>query len=307
MRFERANAAVSVAAVIFAAVTSATFAGCASSPKTDSTQVLALAVAPANPTITQGGSLAFTATAFLVDGEAKDVSKDPDTKWSSTNSSIVSIDSFGNADGVSAGQAEIIASRGNLNSPPQLVTVQSGPVPTATPTPAPPATHMLISEVMYDSPGTEPDSEYVELHNPTASAVSLQGWSLGDHGDLMANPHVFGAVTVPAGGYFTICHNPPTATTSCIDVFPTGVFDTSGLFQLVNNGDWLELRDNVNVVVDQMAYGTGYSTTKPPSWCAVNSPAATAKPVSRSPVDSDGDTCDDWVGSAAASPGSATP
>lgn len=43
-----------------------------------------------------------------------------------------------------------------------------------------PANHVVVNEVDYDQPGTD-GREFVELHNPTAAAVSLDGMSLVFH------------------------------------------------------------------------------------------------------------------------------
>lgn len=277
---------------------------CSGGTKTGDKSLVAITVAPPNPSIEVGGTLAFTATAHLVDGEAKDVTADPDTQWESSAPGVVSVDDMGTATAVLAGKSLITATRGGVHSPAQQVTVAGTPVPTATPTPAPTANHVVISEVSYDTAFAEPANEYIEIHNPTASAVNISGWKITNHGDVPANTFTIPAATsLLANGYYTVANNKTATETT----YAPAVINTGGLFQLVNSGDWLELRDSGNVLVDQMAYGTGFSGAKPPSWCATGSPSATAKPVSRKPVDSDGDTCDDWIGSAAPSPGSPTP
>ena len=51
--------------------------------------VIAVAIAPENPSVDVGASLSFTATAHLRDGEAKDVSADSHTVWASTDPAVV--------------------------------------------------------------------------------------------------------------------------------------------------------------------------------------------------------------------------
>ena len=41
--------------------------------------------------------------------------------------------------------------------------------------------HLVISEVLYDPVGTEPDGEWIEIFNPTGSSVALSGWKLNDN------------------------------------------------------------------------------------------------------------------------------
>ena len=103
--------------------------------KTGDKDVIALTVAPPNPSAAVGGTLAFTATAHLHDGEAKDVSNDPATTWTSSDTSVATVANDGNATAVGGGATLITASRGDLHSPPQQLTDPTTPPPTPTPTP----------------------------------------------------------------------------------------------------------------------------------------------------------------------------
>ncbi len=63
----------------------------------------------------------------------------------------------------------------------------------------------IISEFMADNDGTLLDglgepSDWIEIHNPTASAVNLAGWKLRDS----ANTWSFPALVLPAGGYLVL-------------------------------------------------------------------------------------------------------
>ncbi len=40
--------------------------------------------------------------------------------------------------------------------------------------------HLLISEVLYDTPGTDEDEEWIEIYNPTASTIDLSHYKVGD-------------------------------------------------------------------------------------------------------------------------------
>jgi hypothetical protein len=134
--------------------------------------------------------------------------------------------------------------------------------------------------------------------------VAITNWKLTSHGDALATPYTFASpLTIGANAYVVVAHDVTAFNAQYTPVVAT----TGGLFSLVNSGDWLELRDNVGAKVDEMAYGTGYTNLKPVSWCQTNAPAGTANSVSRKPVNTDGDNCNDWVGNAAFSPGAATP
>jgi hypothetical protein len=78
--------------------------------------------------------------------------------------------------------------------------VDSAPPPPTVPKPAP--GEVLITEVMYDSFGTEPDSEWFELYNKATSARTLSGLTIKDGG---ARTHVIGAgVTIAPGAYILL-------------------------------------------------------------------------------------------------------
>jgi predicted ribosomally synthesized peptide with SipW-like signal peptide len=40
--------------------------------------------------------------------------------------------------------------------------------------------HLIISEVLYNPVGTEPDGEWVEIYNPTSSTIDLSNYKIGD-------------------------------------------------------------------------------------------------------------------------------
>ncbi len=39
---------------------------------------------------------------------------------------------------------------------------------------------LLVSEVLYDAVGTEPDKEWIEIYNAGASAIDLSNYKVGD-------------------------------------------------------------------------------------------------------------------------------
>lgn len=138
-----------------------------------------------------------------------------------------------------------------------------------------PAGHLLISEVLYDSPGLD-DAEFIELVNPTGSTIDLSSFSLSD----AVNPTDFedlrrfppGTTLVPrtalvvattATGFFAkfgknpdfeILNTDP-AVSSLIDDPNWG--STNTYLQLGNAGDEVILRDPNNQVIDVVTYGSG--------------------------------------------------
>jgi hypothetical protein len=64
-----------------------------------------------------------------------------------------------------------------LGTPNYFPSVLKG-YPTPTPTPLP--GYLLITEVLYDPAGTEPDGEWIELFNAGGTAIDLSGYKIGD-------------------------------------------------------------------------------------------------------------------------------
>ena len=111
--------------------------------------------------------------------------------------------------------------------------------------------NILITEVLYDTPGTDSVEEWFELFNPTDSAINLTGWWVEDNYDSFVLNG-----TIPAKGYFV----------AAIDA--TGFFNLYGYyanqsggwnsFALANGGDKITLYDNDSVEVDFVAW-EGYN------------------------------------------------
>lgn len=138
-----------------------------------------------------------------------------------------------------------------------------------------PAGYVLISELLYDPLGPD-DAEFVELVNPTGTAVDLSGFSISDavsptdFEDLRRFPP--GTVLAPgetvviatAATAFKAQHgvNPDfevlgtdTAVPDLIDDLAWG--DPAATLQFGNSGDEVILRSATLQVVDAIAYGSG--------------------------------------------------
>ncbi len=106
---------------------------------------------------------------------------------------------------------------------------------------------VVISEFMAANATTNVDSagaasDWVELHNTTATAVDLAGWALTDNA---ANPQqwVFPSITLAPDEYLLVW---PTGTSST-----TGELHTN--FKLSASGEYLGLRDPSGTVMDEYA------------------------------------------------------
>ncbi|NPA75309.1 MAG: lamin tail domain-containing protein [Euryarchaeota archaeon] len=136
------------------------------------------------------------------------------------------------------------------------------------------ANHVVINEIYYDAPAgySEPQCEWIELYNPTASAVNLSGWKLADgpNNTSAEGEWVFPSdATISAYGYLLIV-NDATYKGSFNSLFPgvTPDYDTntsntisdvsvSGTLTLANTGDDIHLFDSSGVEIDAVWYGNG--------------------------------------------------
>ena len=168
-----------------------------------------------------------------------------------------------------------------------------------------PATHILISEVLYNPLGAD-DYEFIELMNPTGSTIDLSNYSLGDAvnrtdfedvrrfppGTMIAPGDTI--VVATASTAFSTAYNTKpdfeivstdTAVPDLIDDPTWG--DPAALLQLGNLGDEVILRDPNGAVVDVVTYGTGSY----PGVIACVFPNTSNHSLERFPPDRDTDDC----------------
>ncbi len=108
---------------------------------------------------------------------------------------------------------------------------------------------LVLNEVYYDSPEKTSAEEFVELHNPGGTAVSIGGWRLTD-----GLAYTFPANTVvPAGGYLVVAQDPPTLLRR-FGVTASGPWTG----RVSNTGETLTLQDAAGHTIDQVAYQRGF-------------------------------------------------
>ena len=91
---------------------------------------------------------------------------------------------------------------------------------------------VVISEIMYDPIGTEPDTEWVELYNPGSASVDVGGWVLSDTEGSCTIP---AGTTIAANGFLVVSQ------AALPDITGEVVCTPSGTFALDNGGDELAL------------------------------------------------------------------
>lgn len=110
---------------------------------------------------------------------------------------------------------------------------------------------VVINEIFYHPPDEEYDGnidlEYIELHNRSAEAIELSGWSFTD-----GMEYTFGAGDrIPAFGYLLICRNQA--------LYPN-VTNKTGNFslRLNNRGESIALTNDQGIVIDYVPYTDEY-------------------------------------------------
>ena len=143
--------------------------------------------------------------------------------------------------------------------------------------PASPVDYVLISEVLYNPIGAGDSDEWVELYNPTAQAIDLTGWYLGDvspAGEFGSGLYTFPPGTrMPAGGILIITRqasdvvgvtpdleflvDPLRDDPDVPNMCPAGDWEGFG-FALGNAGDEVLLLAPDGTPVDVLTYGAGH-------------------------------------------------
>lgn len=124
------------------------------------------------------------------------------------------------------------------------------------------ADHALIAEVYYDTYVSGESDEFVRIHNPTATALDLTGWTIADGEGTLTFPP--GARLAPGGSAYVTGR----ATSFRLDMVASPQWEylsdtdpaipelaRSGTFALSNAGDEVLLRDATATLVDALIYG----------------------------------------------------
>lgn len=203
----------------------------------------------------------------------------------------------------------------STNSSTSTVTPTATSSITPTPTPTQFLGVLLISEVLYDPAGNEPNYEWFELYNPGVEDAFLEGFGVGDEEEsgggegLLRFPSgaviIAGEVLVIANDAVAFAsfygfspdyeyHNADPAIPDLIPDLEWG----SGAVQLSNSGDELLLVDGTNQLLDALSWGDSNWAFDPP--CP---DVAESSSLERFPSQVDTDSADDWREQNIPSPG----
>lgn len=151
---------------------------------------------------------------------------------------------------------------------------------------------VVISEVFYDTPGTDSVEEWIELYNNSATSVNVGGWTITDDNGFGSSYTIPANTTIAAGGYITIAVN----STGFYNLYSYNANVVGAIPALNNTGDALILKDGSGNVKDFVAWEGGATNGVPTGWGSTTAPnAATGYTIVRSSVTTDTDTYSDWT------------
>jgi uncharacterized protein YjdB len=167
-------------------------------------------VTPTSATIGAGAKQQFTAHAF--DQNNQEITGVTFT-WSSSNTSVATIDANGLATGLQSGTTSITASAGSVTSNTATLNVTAAPVPTAG--------QIIINEavVAFATSATQTRNDFVELYNTTSNPLDISGLVISFRPSGTSNtpsvvtlPGAMGSGTtlIQPNGYFLIVNGADT-------------------------------------------------------------------------------------------------
>lgn len=113
---------------------------------------------------------------------------------------------------------------------------------------------LILSEFIadpVDPVSVDADAEWVEVFNVTNNDIDLDGYEIADEA---ASHLISGSVTVPARGFAVLCSNADTGTNGGFSCD----YEYGNTVTLNQNQDTIQLIDPPGIVVDEVAYGSGW-------------------------------------------------
>ena len=136
-----------------------------------------------------------------------------------------------------------------------------GFLPLSTQTPAsanaaPVVPDIVINEIMYNPITGDENDEFIELHNRSASSVSLAGWQIHGIGSGNGTFAISGSPSIAAGGYFVIGKDSSRLLANYANLNNNNSVGGYG-GSLANSGERIILFNQNSNFVDEVTYSTG--------------------------------------------------
>ena len=152
-------------------------------------------------------------------------------------------------------------------------------------------THVVFSEIFYDTPGDENTEEWIELYNNTVDTVDLGGWTIVDNNGTGWTYTFPAGETIAPGTYYTVARD--SAGFKALYGYEADLY--GNLPYLNNDGDTLILSDGSGIEIDAVAWEGGASAGIPDGWGSSSDPWASAgHTIVRTDPTTDTDTYADW-------------
>ena len=192
-------------------------------------------------------------------------------------------------------------------------TITRTSTPTHTPTPF--GDVLLISEVIYNPIGTEPEGEWIELYNPGSRRIFLDSFKLGDEESRGGTEGIFkfpGFAVIDPGQVVVVANQASTfnqyngffpnfemvASVPSVPDMVSYESWASGNVQLSNTADEVVLIDGRDEIVDSISYGTSTFFFDPPI-----EGIPEGHSIERYPPGQDTNSAGDWRDQAMPNPG----
>ena len=186
---------------------------------------------------------------------------------------------------------------------------------TPTKTPTPTDGWLLISEVLYDPAGTEPDSEWIELYNAGGAAIDLSNYKVGDEIAPSGSEGMYQfpiSATIDSGQVIIIADRADVFTNTYgfypdyeliesdanVPNLSKYMYWAWGVVNLGNPGDEVLVLDGSDNFVDAVSWGDSDWAFNPA--CPV---VAKSHSIERNPANVDTDTAADWIDQPLPNPG----
>lgn len=150
---------------------------------------------------------------------------------------------------------------------------------------------VVISEVFYDTPGTDSEEEWIELYNNSPVLLDISGWKIIDNNGSGASYTIPQGTTIDAGTFLTIAAN----STGFNNLYGYNADIYGGIPSLNNDGDALLLKNKTGTTYDAVAWEGGGTGGLPSGWGSTTEPAAsTGSTVVRTDETTDTNDYTDW-------------
>jgi hypothetical protein len=110
---------------------------------------------------------------------------------------------------------------------------------------------MKISEIMYDTPGTDSGREWIEVFNDSSETIDLSNWKFLENAVNHSLKLILGDSKISSGEYAVIADNDQNFLTDNPG-FKGTLFDSA--FSLTNTGENLAIIDPTGKTIDQVGY-----------------------------------------------------